>query len=516
MKFQAEKLSSVLRENSDLERKCRIQSSNFKETLNNSDEQTKVPIYSVIPIHTESNSPSYENIKRKELISSIHAVKPLDNISINDQKSSGFTRSPLMTEERNVQLSEESENPVRLGESRRRSLSRSPETPRKKHNIKHFVLNSQLSTPVNQNLLSAFLTPPVTPENSTNSSLEAMKIENDEVFSPPPPPPPPLQFFNSSVPPSAPPLFKFFNPPASPTRFKKSIPKCNVPMKCFNLKKISSFEDTIWKEVNEEKYEEECYKQLNLELFEKTFSVYHSTTPSESDTNLFMNSGTNSLMNLNSHGDFMCGGETNSLFSSKSSMIKSKKEFSVIEQRRATNLQIFLANFKKNKRTINEELTNLILKMDPGDELGKDTIEQMLKYVPTLEEKALLEENSSELANMAEPDRFLYDMGKIFHYKQKLESLYFIKRYIERSKEISANIELINGFSHYLLNNKNVTKMLRIVLCLVNYTNQDHKIGFSFGFNISSLNKLIDQKGSNDKTYSFLHYLVNSLDSNVS
>lgn len=153
--------------------------------------------------------------------------------------------------------------------------------------------------------------------------------------------------------------------------------------------------------------------------------------------------------------------------------------------------------------------------MDKDNYLAKDTIEQLLKFVPTQEEEALLNESSSELMNMAEPDRFLFDMSKVFHYNQKLEALYFMKKYSERRKELAAKLTQTIYCCKCLLANNNIPKLFQIILALGNYMNQGHRNGTVFGFSVSNLNKLIDIKSSTDKSYSMLHYLIKTIDQKV-
>lgn len=50
--------------------------------------------------------------------------------------------------------------------------------------------------------------------------------------------------------------------------------------------------------------------------------------------------------------------------------------------------------------------------MDSRDELPLDMVEQLLKFTPSAEEAALLEEHAEEIDNLARADRFLYEISK--------------------------------------------------------------------------------------------------------
>jgi dishevelled associated activator of morphogenesis len=161
------------------------------------------------------------------------------------------------------------------------------------------------------------------------------------------------------------------------------------------------------------------------------------------------------------------------------------------------------------------ELKNILLNFDDEDELPRDMIEQLLKFIPTVEEETLLEDNLTELTNMAKADRFLFEVSKIYRYKQKLETLLFKKRFLERYKEIGQLIDKIIKCCQILKSSKNVMQMLEIVLAMGNFMNQSSKKGVAVGFSIANLNKLIDIKSANDRSFSLLHFLVTTIQDKV-
>nr|BAC04230.1 unnamed protein product [Homo sapiens] len=114
--------------------------------------------------------------------------------------------------------------------------------------------------------------------------------------------------------------------------------------------------------------------------------------------------------------------------------------------------------------------------MDEQEDLPKDMLEQLLKFVPEKSDIDLLEEHKHELDRMAKADRFLFEMSRINHYQQRLQSLYFKKKFAER-------------------------------VAFGNYMNKGQR-GNAYGFKISSLNKIADTKSSIDKNITLLHYLI--------
>uniref|UniRef100_A0A3P9JWG2 Dishevelled associated activator of morphogenesis 1b n=1 Tax=Oryzias latipes TaxID=8090 RepID=A0A3P9JWG2_ORYLA len=232
----------------------------------------------------------------------------------------------------------------------------------------------------------------------------------------------------------------------------------------------NKLEGTVWMEVDDAK----VYKILDLEDIEKTFSAYQrQQKEAEEDT-------------LGS---------------------KKVKELSVIDGRRAQNCNILLSRL----RLSNEEIKRAILTMDEHEDLPKDMLEQLLKFIPEKSDVDLLEEHKHELDRMAKPDRFLYEMSRINHYQQRLQSLYFKKKFAERIAEIKPKIEALTKASKQMLNSKSLKQLLEVVLAFGNYMNKGQR-GNAYGFKVSSLNKIADTKSSIDKNITLLHYLITILE----
>uniref|UniRef100_A0A7N6C370 Dishevelled associated activator of morphogenesis 1b n=1 Tax=Anabas testudineus TaxID=64144 RepID=A0A7N6C370_ANATE len=232
----------------------------------------------------------------------------------------------------------------------------------------------------------------------------------------------------------------------------------------------NKLEGTVWMEVDDAK----VFKILDLEDIEKTFSAYQRQQKEAEDDTLSS---------------------------------KKVKELSVIDGRRAQNCNILLSRLKLS----NEEIKRAILTMDEQEDLPKDMLEQLLKFVPEKSDVDLLEEHKHELDRMAKPDRFLYEMSRINHYQQRLQSLYFKKKFTERIAEIKPKVEALAKASKDILHSKNLKQLLEVVLAFGNYMNKGQR-GNAYGFKVSSLNKIADTKSSIDKNITLLHYLITILE----
>ncbi|XP_062829599.1 disheveled-associated activator of morphogenesis 2 isoform X2 [Anolis carolinensis] len=299
----------------------------------------------------------------------------------------------------------------------------------------------------------------------------------------PPPPAPPPPPGGPPPPPGAPPCFNMGIPPLSSTTTfssssssgtslkKKSIPQPSHPLKSFNWSKLNEekIHGTIWHEIDDLR----AFKMLDLEDFEKMFSAYQR------------------------HQKEM--GSTEDLYLSS----RKVKELSVIDGRRAQNCVILLSKLKLS----NEEIRQAILKMDEEEDLAKDMLEQLLKFVPEKSDIDLLEEHKHEIDRMARADRFLYEMSRIDHYQQRLQALFFKKKFPERLAEAKPKVEAILLASKELVRSKHLKQLLEVVLAFGNYMNKGQR-GNAYGFKVSSLNKIADTKSSIDKNITLLHYLI--------
>ncbi|KAJ3613346.1 hypothetical protein NHX12_019596, partial [Muraenolepis orangiensis] len=272
------------------------------------------------------------------------------------------------------------------------------------------------------------------------------------------PPPPPMM--------GAPPSFGMTSSLRS-----KSIPQPSHPLKSFNWAKLgeNKITGTIWHDIDDLR----AFQILDLKDIEKMFSAYQRQ---QKET-----------------------GSMDDLYVTA----RKVKELSVIDGRRAQNCVILLSKLKMS----NEEISRAILEMDEREELAKDMLEQLLKFIPEKSDIDLLEEHKHELERMARADRFLYEMSRIDHYQQRLQALFFKKKFAERLAETKPKVEAILSASKEVVRSKRLTQVLEVVLAFGNFMNKGQR-GNAYGFKVSSLNKIADTKSSIDRNITMLHYLI--------
>ncbi|KAM4041713.1 disheveled-associated activator of morphogenesis 2 isoform 2-T2 [Anomaloglossus baeobatrachus] len=315
--------------------------------------------------------------------------------------------------------------------------------------------------------------PPPLPENLPPPPPP---LHSFSCFPPAPPPPPPPG--GPPPPPGAPPFFGMGMPPPPLHSFtygtnlkKKSIPQPSHPLKSFNWSKLNEdkISGTVWNEIDDIR----AFKALDLEEFERMFSAYQRHQKEvDSMEDLYLST-------------------------------RKVKELSVIDGRRAQNCVILLSKLKLS----NEEIKKAIMEMDEQEDLPKDMLEQLLKFIPEKSDIDLLEEHKHEIDRMARADRFLYEMSRIDHYQQRLQALFFKKKFPERLAEAKPKVEALLLACKELTRSKRLRQLLEVVLAFGNYMNKGQR-GNAFGFKVASLNKIIDTKSSIDRNITLLHYLI--------
>uniref|UniRef100_A0A1B6C417 FH2 domain-containing protein n=1 Tax=Clastoptera arizonana TaxID=38151 RepID=A0A1B6C417_9HEMI len=288
-----------------------------------------------------------------------------------------------------------------------------------------------------------------------------------------PPPPPPVP--GPPPPPSAPLAAPALAPP-KPVQIK-NVPQPSNPLKSFNWSKLpdTKLNGTIWSELDDTK----LYTAMELENIDRLFCAYQK----------------NGVANEGSIEDLRQLGKNKT------------KILSVIDGRRAQNCTILLSKLKMS----DEEISKVIMSMDNRDQLPLDMVEQLLKFTPSSEEAALLEEHSEEIDNLARADRFLYEISKIPHYEQRLRSLHYKKRFNVWVNEIEPRVRSVMEASREVSRSRRLRRLLELVLALGNYMNRGAR-GNATGFRLTSLNRLADTKSSACKRTTLLHYLVEILE----
>ncbi|CAL8090724.1 unnamed protein product [Orchesella dallaii] len=299
----------------------------------------------------------------------------------------------------------------------------------------------------------------------------------------PVPPPPPIP--SNNIPPPPPPQNQSIPPPPPPAALivvkPKHIPPASAPLKSFNWSKLpeTKLNGTVWSELDESV----VYSTLDLKEIDRLFSAYQKNTEVQVNANETV---TDSLK--------------------KPPPVQSKRLISVIDGRRAQNCTILLSKLKMS----DEEICNAILSMDVSDNLPLDMIEQLLKFTPSAEEVALLEEQNEDVM-LARADSFLLKISKITHYEERLRVLQYKKRFVHIVEETNSRMKTVVEACREVTRSRKLRKMLEVILALGNYMNRGSR-GNASGFRLPSLTRISDTK-SNQRNQNLMNYLAVQVES---
>jgi hypothetical protein len=290
------------------------------------------------------------------------------------------------------------------------------------------------------------------------------------------PPPPPM---STLIPP----------PPPLPGQEQTNpfIPRPKKSMMKVNWTKTPKSEGTIWFKKVDLKVEE----VFNLVDLQEKFSIKENNIKSRRDTE--------------------------SLYSS----IKTSKQLapSVLDFERAKNCEIVLKFFSLKKK----DIVAKIYDFDAQKVLSsKDAAASLLKILPDGDEMIKLKKNSDELEFMAETDQFLYALTQMFNYEGKLKCIDFKSKYLVQdsnenlSEQLRDKLERCEKFCKSLKENTKIPKLFNMILLVGNYMNSNMNQpilngGVEYGFAIQNLNQLINIKSNDNRSYSLLTYIVESI-----
>lgn len=267
----------------------------------------------------------------------------------------------------------------------------------------------------------------------------------------PPPPPPPLPTFSFNI--------------------QKKVPKSSSQMKPVHINKlVGNPNATIWENVDEVKY----YSMIDLKKIEQAFLMEEHVLTSRTSSLLCIEQNMDSLYSLP--------------IAPKTIFVDPMRSISV--------------NVARRKLPSSDELVDIIETMDPEHKLGETEISNLQQLVLSSEEKANL--YSCNLSQMDELHNCLYKISKIMYYSEKLEIIRFKNSLKDQT---ASQLTSIKSCCSSLKENKNVLKLFELVLCIVNYVNQNNQNGNAFGFKLNFLNKLTEVK-TNERGFTLLHYLI--------
>ena len=182
------------------------------------------------------------------------------------------------------------------------------------------------------------------------------------------------------------------------------------------------------------------------------------------------------------------------------------QNISLLDQRKAQNLGIFLSGFKLNEVDIEKKLSVI-------EGIGSFTSDEIIglrRFQPSADEIEMYKLFKGDISKTTDVDKFMIKLCNIPKLGIRLDVLLTVR---ELPCEIEAMQTSIQNFMNACLclnENKNFVRFLEYVLAYGNYMNGGTTRGSAYGFKLDTLNKLIEVR-SLDKKYTLLDHIVEEL-----
>ena len=319
-------------------------------------------------------------------------------------------------------------------------------------------------------------------EKNRKNDINISKSKNDNDLSIPPPPI--LLNSNSSLiplPPGVPPPPGFQLPPGvpmppsflmrtipDPTKNIPKLPKGHFSRK-FQWEKIeySNYEKSFWKEFEEKQEKTKIPLKIDYDSLQKMFTY-------------------------------------EKIIKKESANFDKKEKITLLDSRRLMNMSISLSKIKISK----DKLEKLIKAYDIDNILDIETLNLLLYFFPTEEEKKALINYNDDIRKLSIPEQLCTMLVSIEKCQKIIKILIFKKQLSGKVSNILIQIKILQEAITSINNSEQFKSILFILRQMGNYLNMGTSIGKAFGFSVNSLSKLDSIKGINKEKTSLLEYLI--------
>lgn len=317
-------------------------------------------------------------------------------------------------------------------------------------------------------------------EKNRKKDNNISKSNNDSSI----PPPPILLNSNSSLiplPPGVPPPPGFQFPPGvpmppsflmstipDPTKNIPKLPKGHFSRK-FQWEKIefSNYKKSFWKEFEEKQEKTKIPLKIDYDSLQKIFTY-------------------------------------EKIIKKESANFGKKEKITLLDSRRLMNMSISLSKIKISK----DKLEKLIKAYDIDNILDIETLNLLLYFFPTEEEKKALINYNDDIRKLSIPEQLCTMLVSIEKCQKIIKILIFKKQLSGKVSNILIQIKILQEAITSINNSEQFKSILFILRQMGNYLNMGTSIGKAFGFSVNSLSKLDSIKGINKEKTTLLEYLI--------
>eukprot|EP01018_Ginkgo_biloba_P024379 Gb_11092 [translate_table: standard] len=318
--------------------------------------------------------------------------------------------------------------------------------------------------------------PPSPPPPSLNKSSPAAATKSNP--NPPPPPPPPPKGPRSTLPPLAP-KFPGTSSNAGNSGPEKSIQKSNAigrdesnprpKLKPLHWDKVSANPNhsMVWDKLTDGSF------RLDEEMIESLFG-YNPTATVKSE-----------------------------VAKPSAALPSSRKMDQILDPRKSQNIAILLRALNVTR----EEICDALMQ---GDGLSTELLEKLVKIAVTQEEESKLKEYNGDISKLGPAERFLKAVLDIPSAFKRFDAMLFRATFQEEIMFIKKSFETLEVACTELRGRRLFLKLLEAVLKTGNRMNAGTFRGDAQAFNLDTLLKLADVKGTDGKT-TLLHFVVQEI-----
>jgi hypothetical protein len=185
-------------------------------------------------------------------------------------------------------------------------------------------------------------------------------------------------------------------------------------------------------------------------------------------------------------------------------------QLSILPEKKLRNWSIFLhrPDMKKYHSEFSE-FKKIILNCDKQESFDVETLQQLIRLLPTNEEFCKLA-NMSEF--LSEPEKKLFELSKIERLEQRLECMVIFKSENDEFMKIHKFYQDLKVTSELLMKKSGsksacVIILLEMILGISNFMNKKSK-GVAIGVELSSILKLSEVRSKFDGRITLVHYLA--------
>lgn len=193
---------------------------------------------------------------------------------------------------------------------------------------------------------------------------------------------------------------------------------------------------------------------------------------------------------------------------SKTQFKKRENKLTILEQRRAQNLGIFLSGFRLPVDEIDTRL-NVYDEKDPSG-LPTATVVGLRRVIPTSEEVEAYKSYKGDKSQLGNLDKFMMGLMSVPHVERRLGMMQTIRELPDRVRDIRPKVEKFGSLVKLIDGNMELRRAMAYALGIGNCLNRGTPRDCTYGFSIDSLSQMADVKAK-DRDFNMVHFLVKTL-----